>query len=329
MYTRWGKNLNNTDPTTSIDFDASVTSTIQELHCNASPSSSTISDQFGQPIFTSSPSKLDNINETVLSGVRLVDISFFIKQLTEASNHNPTFGCTLSNMHVVREMYRGLSPFLVFKCRMCNIEIHVPTHDQGKDASEMNINTRAVAGIMSIGGGFSHLEEFSASIGLPCMSGKAYTKYHGQVCDGWEKAAALKMAEACAEEAEIAVERGEIDTDGVPILTVVADGCWSKRSYRTNYNALSGVAAIVGFHTQKVIYMGVKNKYCIVYARKTNEGKSMPHICYKNWAKSSTSMEAGIIVGFKQSESMYKVRYGKLIADGDSSCYKQILDARP
>lgn len=76
--------------------------------------------------------------------------------------------------------------------------------------------------------------------------------------------------------------------------------------------------------------MGVKNKYCIVCARKTNEGKSMPHICYKNWAKSSTSMEAGIIVeGFKQSESMYKVRYGKLIADGDSSCYKQILDARP
>lgn len=41
-------------------------------------------------------------------------------------------------------------------------------------------------------------------------------------------------------------------------------------------------------------------------------------------------MEAAIIVeGFKQSENMYGVRYHKLIADGDASVYKKILDARP
>lgn len=41
-------------------------------------------------------------------------------------------------------------------------------------------------------------------------------------------------------------------------------------------------------------------------------------------------MEASIVVdGFKQSESMYGIRYHKLIADGDSSVYKQILDSRP
>jgi len=41
-------------------------------------------------------------------------------------------------------------------------------------------------------------------------------------------------------------------------------------------------------------------------------------------------MEAAIIFeGFKQSESMYGIRYHRLIADGDSSVYKQILDTRP
>lgn len=75
-------------------------------------------------------------------------------------------------MHVVKEIYRGLTPILVFNCSMCNIEIQVPAHDQGNDSSEMNINTRAVAGIMSISGGFSHLEEFCASLALPCMSRK-------------------------------------------------------------------------------------------------------------------------------------------------------------
>ncbi|KAE9522691.1 hypothetical protein AGLY_016913 [Aphis glycines] len=41
-------------------------------------------------------------------------------------------------------------------------------------------------------------------------------------------------------------------------------------------------------------------------------------------------MEAAVIVnGFRESESMYGIRYLKLIADGDSSVYKQILEARP
>lgn len=41
-------------------------------------------------------------------------------------------------------------------------------------------------------------------------------------------------------------------------------------------------------------------------------------------------MEAAIICeGFKRSEEMYKIRYAKLIADGDSSVYKKILESRP
>jgi len=45
---------------------------------------------------------------------------------------------------------------------------------------------------------------------------------------------------------------------------------------------------------------------------------------------SSAGMETSIAVkGFRKSEEIYGLRYHKLIADGDSSVYKKILDARP
>lgn len=42
------------------------------------------------------------------------------------------------------------------------------------------------------------------------------------------------------EERQIAINCGNIDIDGVPVCTVIADGQWSKRSYKTKFNAFSG-----------------------------------------------------------------------------------------
>ena len=58
--------------------------------------------------------------------------------------------------------------------------------------------------------------------------------------------------------------------------------------------------------------------------------KEDDHICFRNWAGSSSAMEADIIVeAFRKSEELYNVKFGTLIADGDSSVYKKILEARP
>jgi len=34
-----------------------------------------------------------------------------------------------------------------------------------------------------------------------------------------------------------------VDVDGIPMISVVNDGQWSKRSYRTKYDALSGAVS--------------------------------------------------------------------------------------
>ncbi|XP_063235828.1 uncharacterized protein LOC134541192 [Bacillus rossius redtenbacheri] len=263
-----------------------------------------------------------------LEGVRFVELMYFINKLVEISNHIPAFGCTLANMSVVREVIRGFSSIIVFSCNMCNRTFSVPTHNPSSP-SYMDVNSRAVSGIMSIGGGLSHLEEFCATVGVPCMSAMTYSKYHNKVCDGWEKAATTQMKEAVEEEAALAKQRGDVDEFGIPLLTVVVDGSWSKRSYKTKYDALSGVAAIVGYETKKVIFMAVANKYCYVCARTIN-GTIPQHVCYKNHEGSSSSMEANIILeGFQQSEAEHNVKYARMIGDGDSSVYKKILEARP
>lgn len=111
------------------------------------------------------------------------------------------------------------------------------------------------------------------------------------------------MRKAGEEEAKHAKEIGSVDSDGNPMITVIADGCWSKRSFRNNYAASSGAAAIIGAYTGKLLYLGIKNKYCMICARAANN-KTEPkeHKCYKNFTGSSSSMEsAALVEGFKTS----------------------------
>lgn len=79
---------------------------------------------------------------------------------------------------------------------------------------------------------------------MPCMSNRTYQKYHDYIAKQTEKTAWESIELAGKEEARLAVENGEVNVDGIPMITVVADGAWSKRSYKKNYNALSGVVSI-------------------------------------------------------------------------------------
>ena len=65
--------------------------------------------------------------------------------------------------------------------------------------------------------------------------------------------------------------------------------------------------------------------------RAQNKGNNAPeHQCNINHSGSSTSIEqAGIVEEFEKSEEEYNFIYSKLIADGDASTYKNILESRP
>lgn len=67
--------------------------------------------------------------------------------------------------------------------------------------------------------------------------------------------------------------------------------------------------------TKKVLFFGVRNKFCCVcYSAKKLEKEPAPHHCFQNWNGPSTAMEADIIVDrFNHSLEMHGVIYSKLI----------------
>lgn len=87
----------------------------------------------------------------------------------------------------------------------------------------------------------------------------------------------------------------------------------------------------MGYRTKKILFIGVRNKYCSICQKACVNNNAPPvHLCYKNWNGTSTAMEADIIVeGFRQSVSMHNLIYDKLIGDGDSSVLKKIMLAKP
>ena len=140
----------------------------------------------------------------------------------------------------------------------------------------------------------------------------------------------VAMAEAGQREKELAISNNQYH-QGVPSISVVADGGWSKRSHKHSYNAKSGVGVIFGLATKKLLFLGIRNKYCSVCAIAEHKAESSPkHICYRNWSGSSCAMESDIVVeGFRLSERTHGVRYMKLVGDGDSSVTSTIREAVP
>lgn len=202
--------------------------------------------------------------EFELSGRRIIDIHHFIQQLQLLNQHCP-LGCSISDMKVISECRRGLNSGIKFKCLMCNVEKVIWTNDNS--SKHVSLNTSAVLGTIGIGIGFSNMEEFFSAMNIPSMSTNTYAIEHNKVSTAWEKCALDEMKQANEIEKSLAIQKGDVDSEGVPLLTVIVDGTWAKRSYRNNYSSLSGCVSIypynfvVGYHIYFIVF-----HCCIAFA---------------------------------------------------------------
>ncbi|KAL0894185.1 hypothetical protein ABMA27_014210 [Loxostege sticticalis] len=231
-------------------------------------------------------------------GRRIIDIQYFFTKLKEISNHGP-LDCGISYLVLIGEKQIGLKSKFTLLCKLCNT--HFVLENDSND--NMDLNKSAVAGAIAI----------------------------GYISNMWEDISLETMNSAAKKERDIAIAEGRVDADGIPVIDVIADGCYSKRTYKKNYSALSGAAAIIGRRTGEVLFLGVKNKYCCICAQaEKNKVPCKQHKCYKNYSGPSTGMETAIILeGFKSSIEMHNLIYGRMIADGDSATYSKILQNNP
>ena len=162
------------------------------------------------------------------------------------------------------------------------------------------------------------------------MSKSTFTSTERYVTEEIKSLLAHSMVEAGKIERQYAIENEQY-FQGVPPITVITDGGWSKRSHKHSYDAKSGVAVIIGHHTKKLLFLGVRNKYCSTCTIAENVGKEPPsHKCYRNWHASSPAMESDILVeGFRQAEQTHGVRYMHLVGDGDSSVLNSVHQMVP
>lgn len=269
---------------------------------------------------------------TRIDGRRIVELDRFIKQLIDVADHN--FGeCLFEDTVVTKEIKNGLQSKLIFQCQNCGKKFPpILTNEDTKTTETLCVNSTAVLASNMIGIGYSQMKQFTSVLDIPTMCADRFKSLNDDIGAMWEITAEQSMKEAAEEERQAAIARGDIDEeDGIPFISVVTDGCWCKRSYNKNYNALSGVAAIVGATFGKVLWIGVRNKYCVICVRNKNKNTTPPdHFCTRNYTGPSSDMEwQSIVQGFEKSVEMYNLRYMTVIADGDSSTYSKLLEKRP
>jgi hypothetical protein len=204
------------------------------------------------------PSKFNtnsNSNEHFnLDGSRITNLDILSKLVQTLTLHAAL--CDACKEHAMNsgsgivlqgEVYKdGLASLLQAKCLGCNEIFRIWTSN--KVSKQFEINLGACWGAMATGSGTSSLCESLSTMGVPSMSGKTFTKLEEEIGKFWQEELQSCMREAGREEREIAVREGRFH-EGVPAIDVIVDGGWSKRSHKHSYNALGGVAIIIGAKT--------------------------------------------------------------------------------
>ncbi|XP_074030785.1 uncharacterized protein [Leptinotarsa decemlineata] len=133
-------------------------------------------------------------------------------------------------MQVIKEVRKGFMSTFTLKCKICGITQQIHSEDPRNVSGiteSLDINSALILGAVSSGNGYSTLAEISVVINMPMMAENTYSNYHDKVSDVIYSTAKEVMEEAGKEEAELAKNLGEIDENGVPFITVVADEAWS------------------------------------------------------------------------------------------------------
>lgn len=178
-----------------------------------------------------------------------MNVAQFFEKLQEISVHGP-MDCGLKSVEIISETRTGLISLYSLQCKMCNMKFLVH-NDNAADTLDLNIS--AVAGTVAIGCGYTQLTDLSAAIGIAPMSKHVFTSKMDIVHKEWEKELVKSMTEAAEEERSLAIKEGRVNTNGIAVIDVIADGCYSKSSYKK---------ITLHYQAQQLLLANEQIKYC-------------------------------------------------------------------
>ena len=128
----------------------------------------------------------------------------------------------------------GLASVLSARCSSCRLEVVFPTSSTvtGVGAGQQwECNLAAVSGQLSTGSGHAPLVETMSVLGVLVMTKKSFITTEKAIGHEWWDALDESMKEAAEEEKRNAIEQGSLH-EGVPAISVIVDGGWSKCSHK-------------------------------------------------------------------------------------------------
>lgn len=209
------------------------------------------------------------------SSNRIIDPHMFLKVLKSLKHRNGCLGL-VECIELEREVRSGLNLKYQVSCSKCGARNYKALPVNSSSTNEM-----AVVGAMAAGLGFTgHQKQYDA-INVPTMSERSYRLKSHKVGKDVIRIAKENMAKAAALEKDLAIQAGSLSTDGTPVITVILDGCFCKRSYGTNYSSLSGGACVIGLKTGLILDAEVLNRYCQTCRL---HGQNYEHDCSFNYS---------------------------------------------
>ncbi|ODM87997.1 Alkaline nuclease [Orchesella cincta] len=335
---RWGRqNIPNSSLSeTNVEFTVTTASQLyfQRSKLKSLPSQSCITPLPHGTATTSRPddssTKQAKWDDTNYRGRRIFACDSIQLFLSKLNNHFKS--CKSVELSFTKEIknFGGLDRHTVISCN-CGYQFEIKS-DTGIES--LPINKATVWGCQVAPIGYEAIASFLTTLDLPVPSSSLFSKLQNVARVDITTALEKELLAAGAEERKLAEEAGDyINVGGNQYLKIIVavDGGWSKRSYSHSYNANCGVAVIIGYRTQKVLFVGTRNKTCVICKRAENLGDTpKSHNCYKNFDKPSTAMEADAIAeGFGKSIQMHGLVYYKMIGDGDSSVHARVIDTYP
>ena len=240
-----------------------------------------------------------------------------------------TPNCSVTNIKIDKQIAEGKRVCLTYKGEQCPWRAVVLSTPKEENNS-LDINEALVLGATNSGIGYTQMKKLLDATGIACMNNSIYRKCRDKSCTVLWKTLCQNMKKAGKQVLEEAIASGNVK-NGIGLITVLADGSWMKRSYKTgSFNSPPGMVFIVGQKTRKILWIEIKDMYCSVCDRpKVRNGTPKSHTCFKNWSReqSSSSMESvAIAEEFQKSIEHHNLIYCRLIADGHSSVHKRIQE---
>ena len=233
------------------------------------------------------------------------------------------------------ESRMGFACKLKLACGKCNLEQFYYTSNkvdvkEGPGRKSFEVNLRAAVAFREIGKGHQGLENFSRVMNMHGISSKGYEKISHEVHVAYDQVGTESMRKAGCE----VHAHGKETLSGDPSIALCEcsfDGTRQKRGH-SSYNGV-----VTAISMGKCIDRHVMSKYCRGCQKwNTKQGTTefdhwkAEHSCPINHTKSCGAMEAaGAVAMFSSSVEKHKLIYSKYIGDGDTSSFKEVVNAKP